>query len=67
MLATILAGLGVGAVVGKTIFDAVTDSKNVKIQKDNFALQEANFNYLKGVQQKLGPAKIMQFNAVSLI
>ena len=51
MIETILAGIGIGSIAAKTISDMVTDSKNVKIQKDNFNLQKENLEYLKGVQQ----------------
>ena len=45
----ILASIGIA---GKAASDAITDKKNIEIQKQNLALQEENLNYLKDVQQK---------------
>ena len=68
MIETILAGIGIGSIVGKTISDMVTDSKMLEIQKDNLAFQEENLNYQRAVQQKTwSHTKIMQYNAVLLI
>ena len=52
MIETILAGLGIATIAGQTIANAITDSKNIKIQKANLQNQETNLDYQRAVQQK---------------
>ena len=40
MIETILAGLGIATIAGQTIANAITDSKNIKIQKLTYKIKK---------------------------
>jgi len=48
----ILAGLGIGSVIGQTIVGGVFDHKNINIQKQNLDMQQSNLDYQRAIQQK---------------
>ena len=52
MLATILAGMGIGSIIADTITDGITDFKNIDIQKQNLNMQQSNLDYQRAIQQE---------------